>query len=681
MFAPPVAKPKARTAGQRSTLPVQGSSRTVLNRTPALQPERCANQTPSGTDGHVDRVPTNSIPQSAGWDFSRIPPSAAGDPKHNRAASARSLPGAIQAKLEVGQVGDPLEHEADRVADRVMRMTAPSPVQASRVASQSEAELNRKCAGCEEEETELHRKETTSGPAVAPPSVHDVLQSAGQPLDPQARAFMEPRFGQDFSSVRVHTDEQAAHSAKAVNALAYTSGNNIVFDAAQYNPSSSAGRRLLAHELTHVVQQGSSKAAPALQRQTPPAAPPPAADPAPPEKKGDDDDPTAWLTLQGQPFGQYTRIFTIPHPPPWMVGGQFATNWQFHAGKTGFELGILGQYGHIFSQSVSATGLKLHDPKYGTATGSGDQGAILIQPAWVFFNTGHTQVAMLGQGGFAGTASSDTGVAGKQFSALGVGQVTQDLFTIGPVKAQGVASVGAGETWSKGPQDKSYSAAPAVSVGLGFQVAWDAIGRKKIPPPPPEHVDIKIPDVEEQKKAEEAKKKADEQKKQDEDKKKDEEAKKKPDPDPNKVPDKNAKPPVPADGKVFFLKDRPLPGHADDKSVLDAGGENLSALKARVQAALAADPSLKVAIFGYASIEAPNPKYNCDLGMRRAQWLRTQLGLTATQIAGPADKSQIAGNCEDADGLVSFGGAKAADSKVEAVRKQDRYATLHFHRP
>src|SRR6266516_5474528 len=93
-----------------------------------------------------------------------------------------------------------------------------------------------------------------STPAV-PSIVHDVLNSPGQPLDASTRAFMEPRFGHDFSGVRVHTDARAAESAKSVNALAYTVGRDVVFGSNQYRPEMTAGKRLLAHELTHVVQQ------------------------------------------------------------------------------------------------------------------------------------------------------------------------------------------------------------------------------------------------------------------------------------------------------------------------------------------------------------------------------------------------------------------------------------------
>jgi len=90
---------------------------------------------------------------------------------------------------------------------------------------------------------------------MVPPTVHDVLRAPGQPLDTGTRSFMEPRFGHDFSQVRVHTDARAAESARAVNALAYTVGKDVVFGKGHYMPGTSEGKRLLAHELTHVVQQ------------------------------------------------------------------------------------------------------------------------------------------------------------------------------------------------------------------------------------------------------------------------------------------------------------------------------------------------------------------------------------------------------------------------------------------
>ena len=93
-----------------------------------------------------------------------------------------------------------------------------------------------------------------------PPIVHEVLRSPGQPLAEDVRAFYEPRFRHDFSRVRVHADGRAADSARAVGALAYTVGQDVVFGADRYDPASRAGRRLLAHELTHVVQQRQANA-------------------------------------------------------------------------------------------------------------------------------------------------------------------------------------------------------------------------------------------------------------------------------------------------------------------------------------------------------------------------------------------------------------------------------------
>lgn len=97
-----------------------------------------------------------------------------------------------------------------------------------------------------------------------PPIVHEVLRSPGEPLDAATRSFMEPRFGHDFSQVRVHTDALAAESARAVNALAYTVGRDVVFAAGRYEPHAARGRKLLAHELTHTIQQSAHASAAAM---------------------------------------------------------------------------------------------------------------------------------------------------------------------------------------------------------------------------------------------------------------------------------------------------------------------------------------------------------------------------------------------------------------------------------
>ncbi len=117
--------------------------------------------------------------------------------------------------------------------------------------------MDGECAECRRKRLALQSCSTQQpGLSTVPPVVHEVLSSPGQPLDEGTRAFMEPRFEYDFSQVRVHTDDRAAESAQAVNALAYTIGRDVVFGAGQYAPGTSEGRKLMAHELTHVVQQG-----------------------------------------------------------------------------------------------------------------------------------------------------------------------------------------------------------------------------------------------------------------------------------------------------------------------------------------------------------------------------------------------------------------------------------------
>ena len=158
------------------------------------------------------------------------------------APSATSGNQTLHRKLRIGSPDSPLERQADAVADQVMRMPEPT--------------VQRKCARCQEDEKTLHRKEigALNSPSVAPPIVHNVLAASGRPLDPVARSFMEPRFGRDFADVRIHIGERAAESADAVNALAYTVGRDVVFAEGQYRPETEEGRRLIAHELGHVVQ-------------------------------------------------------------------------------------------------------------------------------------------------------------------------------------------------------------------------------------------------------------------------------------------------------------------------------------------------------------------------------------------------------------------------------------------
>ncbi|NOT54933.1 MAG: DUF4157 domain-containing protein [Deltaproteobacteria bacterium] len=219
---------------------------------------------------------TASVPQMAG----------------NLAVQQLCRAGAIQAKLSISQPGDPDEQEADRIAEQVMRMAEPALI------GSAPSTIQRKCAACEaggatcpkcEEEQTIQRKENSGQAPHANPLVHSqiaALRGGGQPLPTSMRAFFEPRFGRDFSGVRVHTGSQASETAKTINARAFTVANNIAFGGWQFAPASQEGRRLLAHELTHVVQQGGAQQASAVQLSPdgqaapaqPPAPPPPTRD-------------------------------------------------------------------------------------------------------------------------------------------------------------------------------------------------------------------------------------------------------------------------------------------------------------------------------------------------------------------------------------------------------------------
>jgi len=171
----------------------------------------------------------------------------------NQAVLRLMRSGALQPKLAISQPGDVYEREADRVADEVMRM--PSPTLQRTCAPCAAGGLPcPKCAAERKDSVQRKAKHVSDTTATVPDSFVNDL-GPGQPLDSATRSYFEPRFGYDFSQVRIHTNTQAAASARAVNALAYTVGRDVVFEAGQYVPSSVEGRRLLAHELTHVMQQ------------------------------------------------------------------------------------------------------------------------------------------------------------------------------------------------------------------------------------------------------------------------------------------------------------------------------------------------------------------------------------------------------------------------------------------
>jgi hypothetical protein len=206
----------------------------------------------------VDRTATDAIRPRIAFDFTRIPIS----------------PGPAQAnreKLATNQPGDQYEQEADRMSEHVNRVPAFAP--ALSVTHAVVPDVQRKCAcggtcsKCRSQQPDrdhqqLQRKAAAADLAPAAPAlVHLILRSPGQPLDDSTRAFMEARFGRDFSRVRVHADGIADASAKMLGAQAYTIGNHVAFAAGRYLPSTSNGRELLAHELTHVVQQSDGRPA------------------------------------------------------------------------------------------------------------------------------------------------------------------------------------------------------------------------------------------------------------------------------------------------------------------------------------------------------------------------------------------------------------------------------------
>lgn len=165
-------------------------------------------------------------------------------------AECKKKKNGLQRKLTIGSSTDPLEREADRVAEQVMS-ASPSPT-----VSRAQPRIHR------------YTGQANDVANTAPPNVDRALASSGRPLEPAVRQDMEQRFGHDFSQVSIHTGASAEQSAQAMNAAAYTFGNSIVFGAGQFSLGSLEGRRLLAHELVHVVQQ-SSTALPAttVQRQ------------------------------------------------------------------------------------------------------------------------------------------------------------------------------------------------------------------------------------------------------------------------------------------------------------------------------------------------------------------------------------------------------------------------------
>ncbi len=216
----------------------------------AVSPTRSAAARSAASAGAVRQTAAPAAPAFAAHDFSRI---------------AVAAP-ALQCKLVVGSASDPLEREADAVADEVMRMPASSP-EPPRALTATAGMVQRACAACEaDDETKVRRKrageDEIDGKLMGPPppitaALEHRIGSLGNgaALPASERRFFETRFGHDFGDVRVHADAEAGALARDLNARAFTMGTDVVFGSGEFSPGAAGGRFLLAHELAHVVQQ------------------------------------------------------------------------------------------------------------------------------------------------------------------------------------------------------------------------------------------------------------------------------------------------------------------------------------------------------------------------------------------------------------------------------------------
>jgi hypothetical protein len=251
----------------------------------------------------------------ANCEQTRLQREAAGYPEHQHGKCTeceRAAGGsAVQLKLAIGPAGDRYEQEADRVAEQVTRMLAPGIS-----ASPAPPQISPLSPGFDEREKLQENAAGAGEPGLdeAPASVHAVVRSAGRPLDGATRQFFESRFGRSFADVRIHTDAAAQASTHEIGAQAYTVGRNIVFASGQYAPETVEGRRLLAHEIAHVLQQsggcgGPSAALETLRRQADAGqlagapTPPPAAGEQPVKPAP----PSAELEPQAPPGGTLAR--------------------------------------------------------------------------------------------------------------------------------------------------------------------------------------------------------------------------------------------------------------------------------------------------------------------------------------------------------------------------------------
>jgi len=260
----------------------------------------------------LDAATRTHVEARFGHDFSHVRVHAAAPP--------------IQAKLTINHPNDRYEQEADRVADAVMRMPEPG-VQRQVEPDEEEETLQTKPLAAqitpliqrqiepeereeEEEEEEIQPKRIAGTAHKITPEIERDIQSvrgAGQPLSTSERTFFEPRFGADFGSVRVHSDARAAYAARSVDARAFTVGVDVVFGGGEYSTGTSSGRRLLAHELAHVVQQNGGRNVRLKKALTPLPMSPTVGEPYIQREEAGPPPPPALPTLSFNPGTQLTR--------------------------------------------------------------------------------------------------------------------------------------------------------------------------------------------------------------------------------------------------------------------------------------------------------------------------------------------------------------------------------------
>lgn len=168
-------------------------------------------------------------------------------------------PATIQPKLKIGAPDDQYERQADRVAEAVVNSPAPNIQQESM--EEEEETLQLKCSECEKEEEIQMKSETGQSAGTAPSAISQKIQNAGggSHLSGSVNSEMSKKMGADFSDVNIHTGPEASRLNQSLGARAFTHGNDVFFNSGEYNPGSKEGKRLLAHELTHVVQQDNEK--------------------------------------------------------------------------------------------------------------------------------------------------------------------------------------------------------------------------------------------------------------------------------------------------------------------------------------------------------------------------------------------------------------------------------------